>query len=162
MHINPCVLVTMTLSILSISDGGVMVQNTVQSHLKHFWQLSDIHLDTYYTADGGNLQNWCHFAPEPENRSQLGPMGDFGCDSPWPLVKSAVKAMHDLHPEPEFILWTGDSISHFNYPAEASWEYIFSTERAIVQLLRHYFPETLILPALGNHDSSPSDYFPGR
>ena len=35
--------------------------------------------------------------------------GSYKCDSPKILVESAFKAMKNLVPDPEFILWTGDS-----------------------------------------------------
>ena len=35
--------------------------------------------------------------------------GSYKCDSPRILVESAFKAMKTLVPDPEFILWTGDS-----------------------------------------------------
>lgn len=37
-----------------------------------------------------------------------GRLGDYGCDSPWTLVRSAVKAMKEKHGDNiEFVLWSG-------------------------------------------------------
>lgn len=37
-----------------------------------------------------------------------GKLGDYGCDSPWTLVQSAVKAMKAKHGDNiEFVLWSG-------------------------------------------------------
>lgn len=43
------------------------------------------------------------------SRSQRGPLGrygDYGCDTPWELVESAVKAMATRQ-DVDFLLWTG-------------------------------------------------------
>ncbi len=87
--------------------------------------------------------------------------GNFRCDAPWVLVKSAISAMRDFEPDPDIILWTGDSSAH-GTPSEVDFDYVLSAERTLSTYLRKYFPNALILPVLGNHDSSPPDYFPGR
>lgn len=42
-----------------------------------------------------------------------GNYGNYLCDSPWSLVHESLDAMVSLHPNPEFILWTG-SVYFFN------------------------------------------------
>lgn len=148
-HPNPTVETRMTSAIAS----GVT---------KTFWQISDIHLDAYYVPKGGDPNNWCHFAQDPAKRRNLGVFGDFYCDAPWRLVVSALRAMKRLEPAPSFIVWTGDSSAHFRVPRPPTMEYVYATERSIVKAMREEFPETLVLPALGNHDSSPIDFFPGK
>ena len=135
---------------------------TDPSPLKKFWQISDIHLDAYYVSKGGDPNNWCHFAHDPAKRRDLGVFGDFYCDAPWRLVVSALRAMKTLEPSPSFIVWTGDSSAHFRVPRPPTMEYVYATERSIVKAMREEFPETVVLPALGNHDSSPIDFFPGE
>jgi sphingomyelin phosphodiesterase acid-like 3 len=42
------------------------------------------------------------------NSRPAGRYGDYNCDSPWPLVESAAKAMKSKHGDNiEFVLWTG-------------------------------------------------------
>jgi len=36
-----------------------------------------------------------------------GKFGDYNCDAPWSLVASAISAMRNVEPHPDFILWTG-------------------------------------------------------
>lgn len=36
-----------------------------------------------------------------------GDYGNYLCDAPWLLVKASLDAMVSLHPNPEFVLWTG-------------------------------------------------------
>ena len=40
-------------------------------------------------------------------RAQAGKYGDYNCDAPWSLVVSAISAMKNIEPQPDFILWTG-------------------------------------------------------
>lgn len=70
-----------------------------------FLQLTDLHWDPDYEAncEGG------------------GPYGRYGCDSPWRLVSTALDEAKRLAPNPDAILWTGDSMPHIpdaNYTAQ--------------------------------------------
>ncbi|XP_059080788.1 acid sphingomyelinase-like phosphodiesterase 3b isoform X1 [Tigriopus californicus] len=124
------------------------------------WQITDIHLDGYYSSTSGQPQNWCHF--DAEDGKALNALGDFNCDSPWPLVSSVIKAMQDIEPNPDFILWTGDSSPHFSKPQPPSMEYVLTVEQRLTDLLTSHFngSNTQIIPVLGNHDTSPAGNFP--
>jgi len=130
----------------------------------HFWHISDLHLDYLYVR-GGNLSNLCHQkASESENVTTedqvVGPYGNYNCDSPEALVESALGAMKKFHPNPEFILWTGDSAPHWREPNPPNEEYIFNVTKKIFTKLEDLFPNISIVPCLGNHDASPPDQFP--
>jgi sphingomyelin phosphodiesterase acid-like 3 len=60
----------------------------------YFWQINDIHYDSYY---------WSSQASCNEAISQPGQYGDYRCDAPWSLVESSVKALKQHGPSPEFI-----------------------------------------------------------
>ena len=63
----------------------------------YFWQLTDVHYDANYTQHTYNkTEKLC-----------VGEFGDYKCDSPWPLVESAISAMKDIKSDADFILWTG-------------------------------------------------------
>lgn len=48
------------------------------------------------------------YMERPSLPSGNGRLGDYGCDSPWALVQSAVKAMKEKHGDNiEFVLWSG-------------------------------------------------------
>jgi len=130
--------------------------NSEEARLK-FWQVTDIHLDYKYDANG-DPKKWCHEDANPE--TSAGRVGNYRCDGTRPVLLSAVKTMKVEEPEPDFILWTGDSSPHSWDPTQPDWNYIFTVERDIVSMLRKNFPTTLILPSLGNHDSFPADFFP--
>lgn len=126
------------------------------------WQITDIHFDAFYSAERGQPTNWCHF--DQDHGQTLNVLGDFNCDSPWLLVNSVIKAMQDIEPNPDFILWTGDSSPHYSKPHPPSMDYVLHTERRLTDLLLSYFngSNTQILPVLGNHDTSPAGNFPGQ
>ena len=130
-----------------------------------FWHLTDIHLDYYYDAKG-NAGDWCHLTPEyvtqtKPNKKVDGIFGDYRCDGTQILTNAAIDTMQIIEPSPDIILWTGDSSPHWKYPTPPDWNYIFKAERDIVRRLRNNFPNSTILPVLGNHDSFPPYSFPG-
>jgi hypothetical protein len=74
-----------------------------------FWQITDLHHDPKYSILG-NKYNSCHQAASADGtkpEDNPGMFGDPRCEAPWSLVKSAIKAMKDTHPNPDFVLWTG-------------------------------------------------------
>ena len=87
--------------------------------------------------------------------------GDFRCDGSKVTAYSAIDTMQIIEPNPDIILWTGDSSPHWKDPDYPDWNYIFKVENDIVGKLKHNFPNTTILPVLGNHDSFPPYAFPG-
>ena len=62
-------------------------------------------------------------------------------------------------PNPDFILWTGDSSPHWNYPDSPDWQYIYEAEKFLTKSLREYFPNTTIIPVMGNHDAYEPDNY---
>jgi len=75
-----------------------------------FWQLTDIHYDSMYN-DSSLRPFLCRSTDGLRNSSTgkttAGKYGDYNCDSPWSLVISAINAMKNYEPQPDFILWTG-------------------------------------------------------
>ena len=61
----------------------------------------------------------------------------------------------------QFIL--GDTSPHYSGKTHAEagpkWDQVYSNMRTAVKMLVNKFPETKIIPALGNHDSYPFDIF---
>lgn len=118
-----------------------------------FLQISDIHLDVHYQENGET--DWPAMCREtPGTASKF---GSYKCDSPKILVESAFQAMKNLTQKPEFILWTGDSSAH---DSNLSQSEVMSNLRFVNQKLHQVFPGVPVIPVLGNHDSSPADYFP--
>ena len=67
---------------------------------KQFLHVSDLHMDKRYN-EGRSCQK--HFNGTNEDK----PFGNFKCDAPKLLVKSAIEYMRKKFPNPNFILWTG-------------------------------------------------------
>ena len=122
-----------------------------------FWQMTDVHLDYYYEPTG-DPADWCH--EDTNSLTNAGAVGNYRCDGTSLVTESAINMMRVREPDPDFILWTGDTAPHWHDPTDPDWNYIFKAERNIVSKLKAEFPDTLILPALGNHDSFPADFFP--
>jgi len=127
-----------------------------------FWHISDLHLDYQYVK-GGNMSNWCHKGGTTDtptiNTNIVGPAGNYHCDSPADLVESALLAMKRFSPNPDFIVWTGDSAPHWRDPTPDE-EYILNVTKHVFIRLDKLFPNVSIIPALGNHDAAPPDQFP--
>ncbi|GFX31458.1 acid sphingomyelinase-like phosphodiesterase 3b [Trichonephila clavipes] len=103
----------------------------------------------------GDINNMCHEYVDkpPYNFSDRGVYGNFRCDAPPFLLYQTVNMMKSLEPNPDFILWTGDNLPHTIIPAE--WDVIYGEIESITDRLRKAFPETQIIPCIGNHDLSP-------
>ena len=85
-----------------------------------------------------------------------GKMGDFRCDSPQQLVKSAIKQMHKVVPDPDFILWTGD-----NSPHEGAGKKNVTKNMKFIGkwIYKEFGGGARVIPVLGNHDSYPKNSF---
>lgn len=118
-----------------------------------FWQITDIHYDKFY-AQHGDVARFCHgsggFAQQ---------FGDYNCEANEALFFSALKHMAETEDQPEFILWTGDSSPHWKDPDSPDWDYIYDAELFITNSIRNYFPNSTIIPVLGNHDAYEPDNY---
>ncbi|CAB1342803.1 unnamed protein product [Coregonus sp. 'balchen'] len=122
-----------------------------------FWHISDLHLDpTYHVTD--DHTKVC-FSSKGVPALNPGLFGDFMCDSPYQLILSAFQHMKQVAPQPEFMIWTGDSPPHV--PAgELSTDVVIQVISNMTQTIREFFPDMLVYPALGNHDYWPQDQLP--
>lgn len=128
-----------------------------------FWHVSDFHLDPNYTVTGvTDNMCWDRERVRRQSRGEArapGEFGDYECDAPLALVKSAVAAMANFQPNPDFILWTGDDTAHVDDK--------FFSSQTVVQIialltdeLHRAFPNTIVFPVLGNHDYFPKNQIP--
>ncbi|KAG0714622.1 Acid sphingomyelinase-like phosphodiesterase 3b [Chionoecetes opilio] len=131
-------------------------------HLPHqyqgkFWQITDIHWDLRYDEEG-NPTKMCHTGYDADGHNSM--WGNYNCDSPWPLVKSAIQAMVEVEAQPDFVLWTGDNAPHSEDPMP-DFSVIFKTLSNLTVELRTAFHASIpVLPVLGNHDAYPKDDYP--
>ncbi|XP_029966848.1 cyclic GMP-AMP phosphodiesterase SMPDL3A [Salarias fasciatus] len=122
-----------------------------------FWHITDLHLDPTY-----------HLTPDPTKvcfsskgapASQAGVFGDFLCDSPYSLIRSAFAHMAPLTGPRDFIIWTGDSPPHVPVD-ELSTDVVIQVIRNMTHTIRQHFPNLTVYPAVGNHDYWPQDQLP--
>ncbi|XP_032566151.1 acid sphingomyelinase-like phosphodiesterase 3b isoform X1 [Chiroxiphia lanceolata] len=123
-----------------------------------FWHLTDLHWDPEYEAAAAAGR------PCPSGSARSGPAGPWGsylCDAPWALLRSAVRAMREILPAPDFVLWTGDDTPHV--PNEQlGEEKVLHIIANLTSLIKETFPGTKVYAAMGNHDFHPKNQFPGK
>jgi len=106
-----------TLTMLHLVNGAVLSPGKEEDQRMKktwtFWQISDIHLDEFYSVHG-NPEHWCHDHRNVSNGNNdnvggggdgtsdnlLGKFGSYECEANWDLVKSAFEFMTKEQPEP--------------------------------------------------------------
>jgi sphingomyelin phosphodiesterase acid-like 3 len=102
------------------------------------------------------------------NRSQNTAFSDYGEDTNWWLLRSALDAMHTTLPHPALILLTGDFLAHDfpakyrdaakNHDPESYRKFVLNTMQFVALQLQKRFPRTPILMTPGNNDDDCQDY----
>lgn len=102
------------------------------------------------------------------DKSKTGGLGAFGQDAPYGLVKSSFEAMKKDSPKPDFILFSGDFLSHhfrssFDATAtvkgdEAYKSFVKKTMQFLAFMFESEFPSAPVIPTLGNNDTDCDDY----
>lgn len=134
-----------------------LVTSVTAGQVSRFIQVSDFHYDELYSQGSPTDKN-CHSDGKygGGGSGSAGRLGDFRCDSPSQLVKSAIKQMHKVLPNPDFILWTGDNSPHEG----AGKKNVTRNMRFIGKWIYNVFGDRVkVIPVLGNHDSYPKDTF---
>lgn len=115
----------------------------VSAKIGYFWHITDLHWDPNYFSYENNCMK----------RSVRVPTGKYGehiCDSPWSLITSAAHAMKEKHGDNiEFILWTGDSLTH---STRLSTQQQLAGVQNLTHLLSHVFSSQFVFPVLGHDD----------
>lgn len=125
----------------------------------YFWHVTDIHYDPEYSQMGSAKSMCHHLANQSLNYGEVGHYGDFRCDCPMALLKSAIDAMVRVRPDPDFVLWTGDNSAHVE---GVTWPQVYSDTRLLGRLLERAFNRSRIVPTLGNHDCIPTNQMSTR
>ncbi|KAL6074607.1 Sphingomyelin phosphodiesterase [Balamuthia mandrillaris] len=156
--------VALTLSFFLTSTHG----KHEAEQLGYFLHISDIHYDPLYDANY-NATHWCReptyrlMNPTANNISSAATdanerysFGRYGCDPPFKLVLSALEGMVAVHHSPDFVLITGDNNGHYLPKEQLAKETLTNVTNAIMKA----FPNTTVLPVLGNNDLWPDYYIP--
>eukprot|EP00727_Mastigamoeba_balamuthi_P009788 m51a1_g5431 hypothetical protein (432) ;mRNA; r:158079-159610 len=126
---------------------------------RYFVHVTDIHIDNSYSV--GAHTDCVGFAVAELpcchkldiGTGHAGPYGAPMCDLPKALVYEAMRALRGAYPSPDFIVYTGDSPSHM-FLEEVDSRIIRATED-IYGAFDQYYPNTPVLPVMGNHDVFP-------
>lgn len=135
-----------------------------------FLAVSDLHFDAM--ADPALVNELAAAAPADWpailTKAKLGGTSNFGQDTNWPLLHSALERMRAVLPHPAFLLVPGDFLAHsyqkrFSVVAadhsEAAYRaFVLKTVQLLAGQLQAAFPDTPILPVLGNNDADCGDY----
>jgi sphingomyelin phosphodiesterase len=127
--------------------------------------LSDTHLDTRYKVGSeGNCTDYsmCCRADSVNSASPQIPLvpaarfGGYGCDVPGELMLSMFDYMQPYIKNASFAIFTGDVASH-DKAWQLSRDYQKYEEYVTLKTFKAQFGGIPLYPALGNHDSFPSD-----
>ena len=119
--------------------------------------MTDVHLNPYHDPSG-DVRDMCR-TPTVDAARKPGLYGHFNCDPSPHVVELAFAHMASIEPAPAAILLGGDDLGHVPASKEGA-EAARASQRAVAAALRKAFPQTAILPTVGNHDTWP--YFTAR
>ncbi len=135
-----------------------------------FISISDLHFDPFADPalvtrlESADFREWKKIFES----SQRSGIGGYGQDTPYALLGSTLRAMREIDPKPDFIIFTGDFLAH-DFPehlsrygrnrSEAAYrDFVEKTVKFLASEFRGSFPETPMVPAMGNNDSDCGDY----
>ncbi|XP_055703393.1 acid sphingomyelinase-like phosphodiesterase 3b isoform X2 [Phlebotomus papatasi] len=152
---------TATFSITSIIWIWLLIAArvpTARAKIGYFWHITDLHFDPAYSTKGDVLRScWYSEHHQGSSRSVPGRFGDYNCDSPWSLLESATQAMRSRQGDNvEFVLWTGDGLSHSTRRSLESHR--LDLLRNITELLGRTFPSQFVFPVLGHEDGQSGNF----
>ena len=150
-------------------SGTTAVAHAVSSHPKcahqkstfpeswlKFFHISDPHVDPEYLSTISRY-TYCRTANDSVPAEFESSYGRYGCDSPDPLVESALHAIKNLSKteRPDFIIITGDNAAHDL--GTRNGEEVLKAITISTEDVSRMFPDTYVFPCLGNNDL-PEDY----
>jgi hypothetical protein len=138
------------------------------SNIINILHLSDIHYDQLYNIGSPNNCEFgtkigtlcCHKYNIPLKPFQPAKKyGDFHCDSPYDLIKETLKWINSSFTI-DAIFWGGDTVNHHDFiQLPISNLKLISN---ITREIKHYFPKSILIPVIGNHDIYPIDQFSSK
>eukprot|EP01132_Coremiostelium_polycephalum_P004818 gene4818-6006_t len=125
------------------------------STIGYFLQISDIHFDPDYVV--GSNPNCGRPLCCRDGTGDAGVFGHYLCDIPYSTVEAIFEHLATLTDQIDFIVWTGDNPPH-NVWEQSQSDQTAATE-TLSQLIYNTFPNTIVLPSIGNHEAYPSDQY---
>ncbi|CAL4122987.1 unnamed protein product [Meganyctiphanes norvegica] len=127
--------------------------------------LADTHFDPYYQPGSNAVCGEKYFCCRNESGPVINPedaagkWGDYrSCDAPRWTLEALYTHITETHEDIDLIIWTGDLVPHvvWNTTQEGNLMVI----REAVQMVKDFFPDTPVFPAIGNHEGHPVNTFP--
>lgn len=156
--VTPLVLVLCSLAPRAAAPAGRAPPPLSGSGLRMF-HVTDLHLDPSYrlTSDPAHV---CA-SSKGSNASAPGLYGDYLCDAPYSLLRSALSELGRMVSAGDAVIWTGDSPPHVPV-SELSTDLVIDILTNLTTLIQENLPPNVtVFPALGNHDYWPQDQMPG-
>lgn len=119
---------------------------------RRFWHITDVHLNLWHDAHG-DVRDMCRSRSDDVARHP-GRYGHFNCDPAPRILELTLGHMAAVEPAPSAILLGGDDLGHIPADQEGAAA-ARRSQRAVAAALRKAFPNTPILPTVGNHDTWP-------
>lgn len=163
--------------VLSYSHPTILLVLLPLISCTSFYVLNDIHFDPNYNANLTPNDNLCrgntsqinfdaiyeefpilktsHHLYENQNSSEF---GQFGCDSPYQLVTIMLDQVLKNDASPDIIYLPGDFVGHgysqdpTSTTSNQTYNVLLDILYNISQEIKIRFPDTLIVPAVGNND----------
>lgn len=89
-------------------------------------------------------------------------IGDYQCDSPAALVREVIRYAHEIAPNPDFIMSTGDLPPHDLWSLEGHAPAVRAEQFIADSLLNYTVLDVPVYMSIGNHENPTSNYFPSR
>ncbi|XP_031340701.1 sphingomyelin phosphodiesterase-like isoform X2 [Photinus pyralis] len=155
-----------TVKLPNVSKSLPQKRHTFQKSSKPIkvLQINDIHLDLEYAV--GSVSNCgephcCrNFSTESIFATKIpaGRWGDYRCDIPLETLEYFLESIAKQHPDIAYIMWLGDIVPRDIW-RQTKLRQIVPHRRGI-SVLKRIFPNMLILPTIGNHDTAPDGCYP--
>lgn len=135
--------------------------------LSGFFIVTDLHYDIAYKSNY-NSTFFCHsqklqgYPETPVPTTDIQEVARPLCDSSFTLLNITFNTMKSINAFPDFILLTGDSIGHFtssllqpngDYNPQINLQLLKQTYIDIADLITKTFPDTQVIPMIGNDDA---------
>ena len=140
-----------SLAVCLIGAALVMKQRTP---ISEFLFLNDPHIDPLYDPYSDVSNDPVGYCRRPYNgTTRPNKFGQYLCDPPEVTFLSALRSMKTASPNPEFVIFAGDSIAH---GLNVTHELVQSIFKSVITSIEQQYPGVPILVALGNNDFVPN------
>ena len=121
--------------------------------------ISDLHYNLNYNPDSSkdSCTSSSSFNSYEANGDPVANLGRYGCDANTDLIRTMLQRFNEKFGKVDVLFVTGDHTAHSvsakdDDPTGEEYEAVKNNIKQSFDLLKEYFPDTVILPAIGNND----------